>query len=98
MRADITGEYSNRTWKEKVARMPDYQVIAIYNRKLRDGSLRGIGSHEDRDRWNKDRHDPTPQMPLNEIEREQAAKEFTYKQQNFGCKPDINYEQLKFDI
>lgn len=37
MRQWLYSAYPNATWRNKVDRMPDYQVIAVYNRFSREG-------------------------------------------------------------
>ena len=39
MRIEISNVYPNTTWENKVKRMADNQVIAIYNKFLKDGKL-----------------------------------------------------------
>ena len=39
MRAAITSVYPNATWRDRVAKMYDDQVIAIYYKFLRDGKF-----------------------------------------------------------
>lgn len=81
MRTDISKEYPGH-WKAIVNKMPDSQVIAIYRRKLKDGSLRGKGSPEDNRRWYDDMH---------------TLKDINRKNEDFGRKPDTGI-QIKFDI
>lgn len=40
MRVELSKAYSTRTWREKVKKMPDYQVQAIYFRLKNKGVLR----------------------------------------------------------
>ena len=40
MRAAVAALYSGKGWKEKVARMPEGQILAIYNRRVLGGSTR----------------------------------------------------------
>ena len=40
MRAAVAALYSGKGWKEKVARMPEGQILAIYNRRVLGGSSR----------------------------------------------------------
>lgn len=45
MRAEVAALYTGPKWKEKVARMPDRQILAIYNRQvLNGGSKKGGGA------------------------------------------------------
>lgn len=39
MRAYVIKVYDNKTWRDKVARMRDGQIIAIYNSFLEKGKL-----------------------------------------------------------
>ena len=40
MRAAVAALYPGKRWKEKVARMPEGQILAIYNRRVLGGSNR----------------------------------------------------------
>ena len=40
MRAAVAALYSGKGWKEKVARMPEGQILAIYNRRVLGGNNR----------------------------------------------------------
>ena len=42
MRAEVAALYTGPKWKEKVARMPDGQILAIYNRQVLGGA-NGVG-------------------------------------------------------
>lgn len=42
MRAEVAALYTGPKWKEKVARMPDGQILAIYNRQVL-GRANGAG-------------------------------------------------------
>lgn len=39
MRQRVADAYDGLSWKEKVERMPDYQVVAIYYKFLKDGKF-----------------------------------------------------------
>ena len=46
MRAEVAKLYAGPAWKQKVAAMPDMQVLAIYKRQvLGKGSAPGGGGH-----------------------------------------------------
>lgn len=36
MRDAISRAYSGKSWKQKVSKMPDNQIIAVYNRLLKE--------------------------------------------------------------
>jgi len=40
MREKVSEAYSGDKWKQKVRRMPDDQIIAIYYRLLKSGKIR----------------------------------------------------------
>ena len=42
MRSAIKKVYSGKKWKDKVDKMQDYQVAAIYERFLHSGKLQGV--------------------------------------------------------
>lgn len=44
MRAEVARLYSGAQWRQKVARMPDKQIVAIYNRQVL-GKSAGGGSN-----------------------------------------------------
>ena len=45
MRAAVAALYTGPKWKEKVARMPDGQILAIYSRQVLDkGNGKGGGA------------------------------------------------------
>ena len=39
MRTEISNVYPNTTWENKVKRMGDNQVVAVYNKLAKDGKL-----------------------------------------------------------
>ena len=44
MRAEVAALYTGPKWKEKVAKMPEEQILAIYNRQvLNKGNGKGGG-------------------------------------------------------
>lgn len=43
MREKIAEVYSSDQWKQRVKRMPNDQVIAIYYRMLQDGRIKDAG-------------------------------------------------------
>lgn len=36
MRAEVANLYAGQAWKQRVMRMSDAQILAIYNRQVRD--------------------------------------------------------------
>lgn len=40
MRGIISSVYKTKSWQDKVKKMPDGQIIAIYKRFLADGKLK----------------------------------------------------------
>lgn len=40
MRVDISRVYPSTTWENKVKRMPDAQVVAIYNKMSQNGQIK----------------------------------------------------------
>ena len=42
MRAAVAALYSGKGWKEKVARMPEGQILAIYNKRVIEGSRKRV--------------------------------------------------------
>lgn len=44
MRAEVAKLYPSATWRERVARMPDGQILAIYQRQVLNGGKRGGGN------------------------------------------------------
>ena len=45
MRAEVAALYTGPKWKEKLARMPEGQILAIYNRQvLNKGNGKGGGA------------------------------------------------------
>jgi hypothetical protein len=51
MRKDISNVYSGEMWKKKVARMPEDQVFAIYNRFLNQGKFRKKDGQKSKNSW-----------------------------------------------
>ena len=41
MRERVSKAYSGEAWKTKVREMPDNQIIAVYYRMLKKGTLKG---------------------------------------------------------
>lgn len=44
MRAEVARLYSGAQWRQKVARMPDKQIVAIYNRQCLGKGTGGGGN------------------------------------------------------
>lgn len=40
MRHYVKEAYSGKAWKRKVSKMPDNQILAIYQRLLNDGKIK----------------------------------------------------------
>lgn len=95
MRADITSEYPG-CWKDRVAAMSDNQVIAIYTRKLKDGSLQAKGGLEDRHRRHADLL--TLEQPHWVEDRLKKLEKDMHNSIYFTDKIVLEDEQIKFDI
>ena len=48
MRAEVARLYSGYAWKDKVARMPERQILAIYQRQVLGRASAGGGAGNDR--------------------------------------------------
>ena len=40
MRYYVKEAYSGKAWKKKVSKMPDNQILAIYQRMVKDGKIK----------------------------------------------------------